>query len=92
MHKLIVASSPCPNSSHLTAYMGQMTHFLFSSFISIILGIVLYAIMNLSFVFSPYPTIDAGLLNIPISNLIYYIICEEQMQKWYTSSLEKKCI
>lgn len=37
MHRMVVASLLYTNSSHLTAYMGEMTHFLFSGFISIIL-------------------------------------------------------
>jgi len=50
--------------------MGQMTYVLFSGCIRIILRIVFYTIMNLLFVFSQYPAIDAAVLNIPVRNLI----------------------
>lgn len=50
--------------------IGLMTHFLFSGCIRIILRIVFYMIINLSFIFSQYLAIDAGLLSIPVSNLI----------------------
>lgn len=89
--KLCTSWLPLVHTSKFKTFdMGQMTHFLFSSCIRIILRIVFYIIMNLSFIFSQYPAIDAGLLNIPVSNLISYIICEERMQKGYTTSLEKK--